>query len=181
MATGKSTLGRGLVNELGPHRASFADLDSAVEAEAGVSISTLFATRGEEFFRALESAALRRLTEEPRQPGEELRVIACGGGTPCREENMDYMLRHGTVVEITAPPHVIMRRVLLAPEGQRPLLDALRHCPEALLAEIKTRYASRRQHYARAHASFDGSRLETEDEIRRAARDFIHILITRII
>lgn len=180
MATGKTTLGLGLVNELGPHRASFADLDSAVEAEAGDSISGIFASRGEEHFRALEAETLRRLSLEPQKPGEQVRIISCGGGTPCRPENMDFMLRHGTVVELTAPPRVLLRRVLLAPPGQRPLLDSLRHNPEALLEEIKRRYDARRPHYARAHAAFDGSRLESEEEISVAARKFIHLHIPQI-
>jgi shikimate kinase len=72
MATGKSSVGRKLAEIVGY---SFLDLDAAIEAEEGLSIPQIFASRGEPAFRALETRMVESLT------GRTGLVIATGGGT----------------------------------------------------------------------------------------------------
>lgn len=67
---GKTTLGRDLARRLD---LPFADLDGAVEAEAGKPIAALFAEAGEAAFRHLERTTLARLLDRPA-------VVALGGG-----------------------------------------------------------------------------------------------------
>ncbi|HEY5373921.1 MAG TPA: shikimate kinase, partial [Polyangiaceae bacterium] len=61
MATGKSTVGALVAQRLGH---PFIDLDRTIEAEAGASVESLFSTRGEAAFRALERSCLLRVLSE---------------------------------------------------------------------------------------------------------------------
>ncbi len=76
MATGKSTVGALVAQATGR---PFIDLDRTLESEAGASIESLFATRGEAAFRALERACLERVLNEATSAAEAP-VIAVGGG-----------------------------------------------------------------------------------------------------
>lgn len=166
MASGKTTLGRALASRLPSRR--FIDLDEAVERAEGMSVSDIFATRGADYFRQAENAALRRLSK----PGS---IIACGGGTPCHAGNMDYMLSQGDVVWLQADAGVTVRRLKLAP-GQRPLVDKLLDNPEALKEYIGKLLDERTPHYCRANIVFDSNRLEDEDQIEESCRKFIATL-----
>lgn len=68
---GKSTVGQLLAERLG---VSCHDTDEAVEAAAGMSVSHIFVTQGEERFRDLERAAVAAALSE--QDG----VVSLGGG-----------------------------------------------------------------------------------------------------
>lgn len=163
MACGKSTLGRALVQKMPGLR--FVDLDEEVERRAGMSVSRIFAEQGEEAFRQLENDALRRCAGANA-------IIACGGGTPCRPENMAYMLENGLVIWLQASVDITVQRLLLAP-GQRPKIDALLSQPEVLRTTIENMLAQRSCHYRRAHAVFDADRLDTAEQIDRTTDVFI--------
>lgn len=89
MGSGKTTLGRAFARAEG---LEFIDLDWYIEERLHKSISELFAERGEEGFRNLERKMLHEAGEF-----EDV-VIACGGGTPCFFDNMEYMNRQGTTI-----------------------------------------------------------------------------------
>ena len=78
MSCGKSTAGWLLARIIGY---GFIDLDAAIEAKVGKTVAEIFAERGEEAFRHLESQYLRDLE------GIRSHVIACGGGAVMRDEN----------------------------------------------------------------------------------------------
>ena len=170
-ACGKTTLGQALARLSTPSAPiSFTDLDSAVEAGEGMSISRIFAERGEQYFRKLESRMLRETSEVA---GKGLLIVACGGGTPCTEENISYMLGHGLVVELRASREATLRRLLEAPREQRPLVSRLHGSPELLAAEIDALAQRRAPWYGRAHATFDSTRLETPEEVASTCGDFM--------
>lgn len=79
------------------------------------SISDLFAERGEDGFRLLEQKMLHEAGEF------ENVLIACGGGTPCFFDNMDYMNHTGETVFLDVCPEVLFRRLKIA-KAKRPLL-----------------------------------------------------------
>ena len=140
MASGKSTVGRGLAETLGR---GFADVDAAVERRTGLTVAEVFARYGEFDFRACEAQVLRDL---PRQVGHG--VIATGGGTPLHFDGMTFMLQTGTVVYLSAGLGTLAAR--LAPvRGTRPLLAGAdwRERLGALLAE-------RAPVYERAHGRY---------------------------
>ena len=62
MGVGKSTVGRRLAQRLG---LPFADGDQVIEEAAGMTVSEIFASRGEAEFRAGEARVMRRLLEGP--------------------------------------------------------------------------------------------------------------------
>jgi len=162
MACGKTTLGRALQAATG---IGFIDTDAAVEREAGMTVSDIFARYGEARFRRLESAVLARVCA-----GGNRCIVACGGGTPCRSENMDMMLSHGMVVWLDADTDITVRRLLDAP-GQRPLADGLD--ASGMREMVLCGKAAREKHYSRAHARFDSSRLDTRAEIDESVQSFI--------
>ena len=73
MGSGKSTIGALIAQRL---QLPFRDTDTVIEAESGRSVSDIFLEDGEEAFRALEKAVLRKelLTDGT--------VLALGGGAP---------------------------------------------------------------------------------------------------
>ena len=107
MGAGKTTLGKKLAKELG---LEFIDTDKLVASEHGAIIK-IFETHGEEYFRELESAALRRALD---QGG----VIATGGGVVLRESNRQ-MLGGSTVIFLDTTADHVLGKVNLQ---KRPLL-----------------------------------------------------------
>ena len=165
MASGKTTLGRALAASTGLR---FVDLDEFIESEADKTISAIFAEDGEASFRQLESLALRKLTATA---GDGI-IVACGGGTPCFGDNMEFMNQAGTTVWLTAPPEVIIRR-LEAERSARPLVATLSDGDE-LQRYVSENLQRRAPHYSRSAARFDSSRLECEAEIAESVRLFIN-------
>lgn len=112
MACGKTTFGRALARATGRE---FIDLDFYIEQRFHKSIPEIFAERGENEFRRMESAMLREVGEF------ENVIIACGGGTPCFNDNMDYMLGQGTTLFLEASEEKIVSR-LIENSSRRPLM-----------------------------------------------------------
>jgi shikimate kinase len=113
MCAGKSSVGRGLADKLGRR---FVETDDIIEERAGTTIADIFATRGEEAFRQLESEVVRDVA------GLDHAVIACGGGVPLREENVCALRQGAVVVYLDVSPEHVMRR-LGPPSEVRPLLS----------------------------------------------------------
>ncbi len=111
MGAGKSTVGRLLSERV---RMPFVDLDSVIEQGAQASVSELFASRGEEGFRALETEALASLAACPPS------VVACGGGVVLRPENRTHLHSLGTVVYLRVTAGEAVARV--GDASTRPLL-----------------------------------------------------------
>ena len=110
---GKSTAARLLGAEWGW---SVWDLDERVESQVGQSIADFVAERGIEAFREVESACLKEVADCDRPV-----VVACGGGTPLREENRRFMQAHGETVWLD-PGNVVLVDRLRNDGGKRPLL-----------------------------------------------------------
>jgi shikimate kinase len=83
MGSGKSTIGRLLAAQLAWH---FADLDAEIERESGLSISQIFAQKGEAVFREIEHECLARTLGSAAERDMRL-VLALGGGTFAQPRN----------------------------------------------------------------------------------------------
>lgn len=118
------------------------DLDTYIVQYAGKDIPTLFAI-SEAHFRAQETAALHHIVTAPQ-------IIACGGGTPCFNDNMDWMLKHGLVIWIDDTiPHIADR---ISNDTQvRPLLKDGGN----ILEKLTALYNARLPYYQRAHYRID--------------------------
>lgn len=141
MATGKSTIGA-LVAEAAQR--PFIDLDRVLESEAGASIESLFASRGESAFRALERICLTRVLTEA-QGASQAPVIAVGGGALMARDLRLKALDECVVVTLEGAPRELARRALA--QGSRPLLAG--PDPEGRVRELLELRASS---YAEAHA-----------------------------
>ena len=129
MGCGKSVVGALVAQR---SAAPFRDLDLVIENEAGMSVSEIFATRGEAAFRAMEA----RLLPEVLQPGA---VVALGGGVPMDESNWRLILGRSTTVFLDCAFNTIWSRI--RGTTNRPLVTARSRVElEALLAERRPRY-----------------------------------------
>jgi shikimate kinase len=144
MGSGKTYWGRQLGVKL---NLPFFDLDEQIVAHEGQTISELFASYGEEYFRELEKNTLHLITES-----HDGFVLACGGGTPCYFNNIEYMNDSGIVVWINTPTEVLHRR-LVKEKKMRPLIQYL--SDEQLLGFILKKYADRRIYYEQADITVD--------------------------
>ena len=113
MGCGKSTIGKKLSAIL---NLKFFDTDAWIEGRQGMTISEIFATKGELFFRDLETEVLQELLEK-----KETMVISVGGGLPVREENRRLLQQLGQVIYLKAMPETIYNRV--KGDTSRPLLQ----------------------------------------------------------
>lgn len=127
MGAGKSTVGRWLSRKLSRQ---LLDTDAMIEARAGMTISEIFAARGEEAFRAAETEVLAGLAQR-RQPV----IVSTGGGMPMRAENREALRKLGSVVYLRVKPETVCER--LAGDTTRPLLagDDRQRKVETLLAQ----------------------------------------------
>jgi shikimate kinase len=114
MASGKTTIGRALADEIGW---PFVDIDSEIEAREGKKISEIFSERGELAFREVESAVIRSHVNhiESGQP----RVVALGGGAFVQPRNWDLIINNGVTVWLDCPLDTVRRR--LGDDTTRPL------------------------------------------------------------
>lgn len=164
MGCGKTTLGRAASKVTGMR---FIDLDEMIEREQGATVREIFAERGEEAFRELETDALKRAGE-----GGDV-MVACGGGTPCVGSNMDMMRACGTVVWLKADMDRLMKR-LEEGKAQRPLLAGLNGDEMRLFVERKLQ--EREPHYSRASIVFDSSRMDTLEELDESVGRFCELM-----
>ena len=137
---GKSTVGKVLAEKLGR---TFVDLDAAIANMAGFTISEIFEKSGENYFRKIESEALKTVSSL----GEKL-VIATGGGTPCFHDNLAFMKIKGHVLYLKTTPEILAERLLTLPLNSRPLLKE--KSKSQLLAYLNQTLTTRSPFYEKA-------------------------------
>ena len=114
MGVGKTTVARVVADRLG--RRVF-DSDAIIESRQGRTVREIFASEGEEAFRALEAEALTEALASP-----EPLVIAAAGGVVLSKANRDALKASGAkVVRLCADPVALVDRVKGG--AHRPLLD----------------------------------------------------------
>lgn len=153
MGAGKTTLGKALARHLG---VSFIDLDQYIEARFMKSVSQIFALKGEQGFREMESRLLREVGEFDNV------IVSCGGSTPLIGDNMDFMLGHGQTVYLKCDNDTLLRRLKVA-RAQRPLIAS--KTDDQLAAFIESETKRREPGYMRAEYICPGDRLESRDQI----------------
>ncbi|CAM5776982.1 shikimate kinase [Labrys miyagiensis] len=129
MGAGKSAVGKRLAGRLG---LEFRDADAEIEEAAKKTISEIFASDGEAFFRDKERRVIARLLS-----CEEPIVLATGGGAYMNEQTRALIAERGVSIWLKAEFDVLMRRVRRKPT--RPLLQT--PDPEGTLKKlIEARY-----------------------------------------
>lgn len=126
MGSGKSTVGRMLAAQLAWR---FVDLDSEIEGASGLSISQIFAQKGEAAFREIEHVCLERVLGSAPAHNARL-VLALGGGTFAQPRNAALIREYGAgpfaaggagavVIWLDCPEEDLLKRCVLM--GDRPL------------------------------------------------------------
>src|SRR5204863_3057618 len=123
MGAGKSSIGRRVSIRLG---IPFVDADAEIEKAAGMSISDIFASRGEAEFRAGEARVIARLLEGGPQ------VLATGGGAFANPDTRAAIAAKGIAIWLKAEFDVLMKRIKR--RHDRPLLKT--DDPAAKLREL---------------------------------------------
>jgi XRE family aerobic/anaerobic benzoate catabolism transcriptional regulator len=101
---GKSSLGRALASELS---LPFVELNSAVEAEAGMNLHEIFMLYGQPGFRRLERRCLENIIAQ-----HDSAVITVGGGIVSEAETFNLLLMNCYTVWVKASPEEHMSRVV---------------------------------------------------------------------
>lgn len=158
MGCGKTTVGLKLSYRL---RRTVIDTDKEIEREEKRSISDIFATDGEGYFRDRETVCLRKLM---KNPGNQ--IISVGGGLPLREENRKLLHDLGQVFYLRASAETIYER--LKHDTTRPLLQGADPKAKigALLSERETCYMAAADVVVDVdHKDFDQILREIEEQV----------------
>ncbi len=164
MGAGKTTLGKLLAKRLG---LEFIDLDWYIESRFRTTISQLFASRGEEGFRAIERNMLHEVAEF-----EDV-LIASGGGAPCFFDNMDYMNTQAVTVYLKADPQTLRAHLRMSKQ-QRPLITQKND--EELDAFIRESLDRRESFYSQAKIVFDTGLLDNGIRIQESVERLVETI-----
>lgn len=156
MGCGKTHWGKALSQKLS---IPFYDLDEKITEREQKSIPEIFAEHGEEYFRLIEKEVLYSITEN-----QGTFVMACGGGTPCFYNNIDYLKKSGTAVWINCSIDCLYQRLLKEKE-MRPLISQI---PDAQLKSfIAKKFSNRKIFYQQAHVIINEDDLNLENLVER--------------
>ena len=150
MASGKSTIGKRLAKKL---NYNFIDLDDLIESKENASVSEVFKSKGEIYFRKQEALYLR----EQLQSKEDI-ILSVGGGTPCYSSNMDAILNAENTKSVylkASIPTLIEK--LMKKKATRPLIAHIE--TEEAMAEFIGKHLFERAYYynqANVKVSIDG-------------------------
>jgi len=138
MGSGKTSVGKLLSEFLGY---GFMDTDLAIEKAENNSISSIFDTKGETYFRELETNIISQIPLHDT-------IVATGGGLPVFNKNMDALLGMGVLVYLKASPEQIFKR--LENSHNRPLF-------QNDMVEVNQLLKIRSKFYEKAHHVIDVS------------------------
>ena len=156
MGSGKTHWGRLLSQKL---NIPFFDLDEQIASHEGEAINEIFSQKGEEYFRLLEKDTLHIITES-----HDSFVMACGGGTPCYFNNIEYLNQSGTTVWLNTPVDVLFQRLTKEKE-HRPLIKALSE--EQLKSYIIKKFSDRKIYYEQADVNVDEDPMQLEQLVEK--------------
>lgn len=147
MGTGKSTIGNALAQRIGWE---FLDLDQKIAEREGRSISDIFLTEGEAYFRDVEATLLAEVSVRDKH------VVSTGGGAVIRPSNRERMKTTGFVISLHADKETVRDRATR--EAGRPLLD-----PRDFDRRYDMLMKERKSFYEQADLQLDTSSLSVEE------------------
>lgn len=112
MGCGKTSTGKLIAESI---NYEFIDIDQIIEQREGTSISEIFKTKGEPYFRQLEVDTIEEFSQLSNQ------VISTGGGAPENPANMKNLAHNGIVFYLYAPVDELYKR-LISEMTNRPML-----------------------------------------------------------
>ena len=160
MGVGKTTIGKQIA---ALNKVVFIDTDSQIEKETSKSIKEIFETDGEIAFRKLETDTIRSINRKA--------IIACGGGLPAHNNNIEYLKHKGTVIYLKASTETLIKR-LEKNKNKRPLISNLTN--EKRLEFIRKILKKREITYKKADYT-----IETDNKtVKEVLREINSLLLT---
>ena len=156
MGSGKSTLGILLSNTL---NFNFIDTDKLIEKRNSMSISNMFKTKGELFFRDEEKKILKEIIKLNKT------IISTGGGMPCFNNNIETLNKHGKTIYLDYDIETLYLR--LKKDNNRPLLNN-----KSLKKNIQKTLNTRKEIYNKCNYTILCKNLN-QDEILREINSLI--------
>lgn len=150
---GKTTIGRQLALQ---HNLNFIDTDKVIEEENNDSISNIFQKNNEHHFRILETVLLKKIQRN--------NIVACGGGLPIYNNNMDFINKSGKSIYLKASSTEIFVR-LSYNLNNRPLI--MNKNKLELKQFIQQELRERERFYLKADYTIDTSNLSEKDVLRK--------------
>lgn len=129
MGAGKTTVGQYLASKLD---IDFVDSDREIEAQAGATISEIFARDGEEFFRKVEAKTIDEILARKKPL-----ILATGGGAYLNEATRSIIQDRSVSIWLRASLDTLLERV--EHNDTRPLLNSVNK-REVLEKLMKSRY-----------------------------------------
>ncbi|MCL7764437.1 shikimate kinase [Polaribacter sp. Z014] len=117
MASGKSSIGKRLSKKLSM---KFLDLDDYIIEKEKMSVSEIFKTKGEVYFRLIENKYLKEILDK-----DEKYILALGGGTPCYANNMEEINNSDANSIYLQGSTATMIERLIRKKAKRPLIASL--------------------------------------------------------
>jgi len=160
MGVGKTTIGKQIAAF---NKVVFIDTDSQIEKETSKSIKEIFETDGEIAFRKLETDTIRSIDRKA--------IIACGGGLPAHNNNIEYLKHKGTVIFLKASTETLIKR-LEKNKNKRPLISKLTN--DKLLEFIRKILKEREKTFKQADYT-----IETDNKtVKEVLREINSLLLT---
>ena len=160
MGVGKTTIGKQIA---ALNKVIFIDIDSQIEKETSKSIKEIFKTDGEIAFRKLETDTIRSINRKA--------IIACGGGLPAHNNNIEYLKHKGIVIYLKASTETLIKR-LEKNKNKRPLISNLTN--EKRLEFIRKILKEREKTYKQADYT-----IETDNKtVKEVLREINSLLLT---
>lgn len=160
MGVGKTTIGKQIA---ALNKVIFIDTDSQIEKETSKSIKEIFETDGEIAFRKLETDTIHSIDRKA--------IIACGGGLPAHNNNIEYLKHKGIVIYLKASTETLIKR-LEKNKNKRPLISNLTN--EERLEFIRKILKEREKTYKQADYT-----IETDNKtVKEVLREINSLLLT---
>jgi shikimate kinase len=156
MGSGKSTVGPVLAKRLG---SDFIDLDSQIEFREGKPISEIFQSRGQAYFREIETQILRELSLSPKS-----HVIALGGGSLILPHNQACVKATGMLIYLQLEVLNLVQR-LQKDHARRPLLAGLNS--EEICLKVFSLFQERKSSYESADFQISCDHFETDEIVKK--------------
>jgi shikimate kinase len=156
MGSGKSTLGILLSNSL---NFNFIDTDELIEKRNSMSISNIFKTKGELFFRNEEKKIIKEIIKLNKT------IVSTGGGMPCFNNNIETLNKYGKTIYLDYDIESLYLR--LKEDNKRPLLSN-----KSLKKDIQELLNTRRKIYNKCNYTILCKNLN-QDEVLREINSLI--------
>ena len=153
MGCGKTTIGK-IISKITGKR--FIDLDSYIESTTNQTISNIFSSKGEVYFRKIESDCLKVI-----MGNYDNVILSLGGGTPCYSNNLNlikdsksFYLKYSTT---------ILSNRLINIKSSRPILSNINNIDS--MNDYIAKHLFERNYYYNQVSDIIQCDLKSKDEI----------------